>query len=136
MLKHIGKCHHFTAFTGVGIANHAAAEVVGRYHIAQGSAFGNVLYAHLLDVETVIYTERSSIFPAEVEGVKARLRVAQGDVHGAGLQHFVWVTWRETQRASAIDDIFSKPHGNLCDTVLGSLVVDRVVVERAPYARE
>ena len=62
------------------------------------------------------------------------LCVAQCKVESACLQHFVGMSWRKTQCQTSVNDVFTESYGNFCHSVLGHLVVDGVIVERAAHS--
>jgi len=64
-----------------------------------------------------------------VEGVELRLGLSQGDVHLAGLQHFVGMCGADAQVEAAVDDVLSEPEGEVGDAFLCLLVADGVVVD-------
>ena len=49
--------NNLAPFAGIGVADYAAAEVVGRNHIAQRAVVGSILDTHLLDVEAIVDAE-------------------------------------------------------------------------------
>ena len=86
----------------------------------------------LQQIESVVDREIFST-PCHIQGIEASLGIAQSQVEGTGLQYLVGVPRRETQAATAIDDVFAQSYGQIDHSVFGFLVVDGIIVDRPPY---
>ena len=71
----------------------------------------------------------------EVEGVEARLRLAQRHVEFRSLQHLMGMGRADAQRESAIDDVFAQSQCQVDDAFVGTFVADGVVVDRTGHTR-
>ena len=94
-----------------------------------------ILHFEGLDVETVVNLEVGTGVGG-VEGIELGLRLAQGYVHLAGLQHLVGVVGRHAQGLSAVDDVLAQSQCQARYALLGFLVADGIVVERAQHAAD
>ena len=119
----------------MSVAEHLVVDVECRDHIAQGVTFGEILHILADEVETVVDTEMPG-HGIHLESVELTLCVAQRKVEGRGLEHLARVTGRESESHAAIHDIFAQPHGHLHNTLLGFLIVERIIVERTAHTRE
>ena len=106
--------------------------VVSRNHQPQRVILLGIAHREFEQIEAVV--NREILFaPLHVQRIKAGLCIAQRQVEGAGLQYLVRVPGREAQTAAAVDNVFAQTDSQIDHAILGLLVIDGIVVDRAPY---
>ena len=109
--------------------------VVGGGDALQGAVFVGLLDTQVEDVEAVIHLEVIADV-RHVKRIEAGLRLPQCRLHLRGLQHLMGMMGRDAQRLATVDDVLAQSEGQRGDALLGLLVADGIVVERAQHAAE
>ena len=135
VLKHSAKRNDFPPAFIVPVANDLVGGVVGAADIPQRPVLVGLPHAQVLDVETVVNLEVAA-HVRHVEGVEARLRFLQCQVHFAHLQYLVGMVGRHAQRLPAVHDVFSQSQRQACHAFLGRFALQGVIVERAEHAAD
>ena len=86
------------------------------------------------EIEAVVHREVLA-HVLQVEGAEARLRFAQRHLGVGRLQHARRMSRTDAQRAAAVHNIFAQAEGETHRALFGALVVEGIVIERAPHAR-
>ena len=106
-MEHAAERNDLAAALVDAVADDLVDGVEGRGNIGEGAVLVGLLYAYLLNIKAVVHLKVATCM-GHVEGVEARLRVAQGCLHLAGLQHLSGVVGRDAQGLSAVDDILAQ----------------------------
>ncbi len=107
MLQDAGEGDNLAASLVDAVADNLVDRVVGGGNILQGAVLVGLFHTQVLDVEAVVDLEVVAHM-AHVEGVEACLRLGEGRLHLARLQHLTGVVGRHAQRLTAVDDILAK----------------------------
>ena len=135
MLQHAAERDNLASTLVVSVAYHLVGGVVGAGNIAQRPVLVGLLHAQIEDIKAVVDLEVVAHM-AHIEGVEARLRLPQGDIHLAHLHHLVGMVRADTERLSAVDDIFPQSEGQAGHTFFARLALQRVVVQRTQHTAD
>ncbi len=134
VLQYAAETHQLSVLALIETIVDALVEgVEGGAYPLQFAVLFRLAHGMVAQVEAVVGLERE-IDMVEVECQKARLRVLQRNVCLAHLQYLVGMIGRETQTDASVHDVFSKSQCQTDGSLLGLLVVQRIVVQAACHA--
>ena len=126
--EYVGESNHFPAASLGAVTYHLVVGIVCGGHQAQCVGILEILHVGTGEVETVVDFEVAVHF-VEIQAVEFALCVAQRQVECRCLQYLVGMARREPESAPSVYDIFAKTYSHLGHTLLGKLVVERVIVQ-------
>ena len=135
LLQHSAEGDNLASALIYTVAYHLVVGVVGRCYIVERPVLVGLLHSQVLDIKSVVHLEVLA-HVGHVQGIESRLRVPQGSLHLACLQHLVGMIRTHAQGLSAIHDIFSQSQCQTCNTLLSLLVADGVIIDRAQHTAE
>ena len=132
VLQDVGKGDDLSSARVEAVPDDLVIGVVGRGYVVQGSVFFSLLDMQFQQVEPVVLRE---VFGRmQVEGVEACLRLAQGNLQFAGLEHLGWVIGGEPEGQASVYNVFPQSECQVDDAFFGLLVAQGVIIQRACYA--
>ena len=132
LLQHAAEGDEFTSSVVNTVANHHVVRVVRGSNELQRTVLFGFLDRKFQQVETVVHPE-ILLHGFHFEGIKPRLRLAQGYFHLARLQHLVGMGRTDAQVHAAVHDVFPQPECKVYRAVFGLFVPDGVVVHRTGH---
>ena len=128
LLQHSAEGDNLASTLIYTVAYHLVVGVVGRCYIVERPVLVGLLHSQVLDIKSVVHLEVLA-HVGHVQGIESRLRVPQGSLHLACLQHLVGMIRTHAQGLSAIHNIFSQSQCQTCNTLLSLLVANGVIID-------
>ena len=133
MLENIYERQDLTTTGIITVTDNLVIRIISGNNIFQGTVRIGFLQSQSLQVKRIIDRELFCQV-LQVECIETGLRLPESKIHRTHLQDIVRMTGRETQRLSAIYDIFTQTEGNIGNSVFRLFVTDRIEIQRTGHA--
>ena len=117
------------------VAQNFVGNVVGRGNSRQRTVVFGLFHLEFQNIKALIDLEITTRVH-HVKRIEMGLCLLQGEFQFTRLQDLLRMVGRHAQRLTAIDDVFSESERKVGNALLGLLVADGIVVERAQNAAE
>ena len=134
--ENIVECHHATAASFFIVFEHTVDMVICGDHVFECACAGKILHVLFSQIRTFIELNTEVVLHIGRKCEHFGLCIAQGQVEGRCLEYIVGVLRRKTKTAATVYYIFAKTDGNLHNAIFGTLVTERIIVERTSNARK